>query len=101
MQSVADDIDFGSGLTLATYEARIQAAREKLQAYNRILSMVDGAYNDLIAAEKELMDFSERMLSGFGVRYGKDSSEYEMAGGQRKSEYRKRTHRSTDDANVA
>ena len=39
------------------------------------------------------MDFSDHMLSGFGVRYGKDSSEYEIAGGRRKSERQKRTRR--------
>lgn len=101
MQSVADDIDFGSGLTLTAYETRIEQIREKLQAYNRMLSSIDGVYNDLLAAEKELTDFSDRMLSGVGVRYGKDSSEYEMAGGRRKSERKKRTRQTPNDANVA
>ncbi|WP_413773948.1 hypothetical protein [Nostoc sp. MG11] len=30
--------------------------------------------------------FSEKMLMGIGFKYGKDSREYEMAGGVRKSE---------------
>ncbi|BAZ67792.1 hypothetical protein NIES4106_25490 [Fischerella sp. NIES-4106] len=31
-------------------------------------------------------DISERMLTGVACKYGKDSSEYEMAGGVRKSD---------------
>ncbi len=31
------------------------------------------------------------MLSGVRIKYGADSSQYEMAGGTRKSEYQKRT----------
>jgi hypothetical protein len=95
MQSVAEEIDFGNGLTMAAYEALIQTMREKLTAYNRTLSMVDGAYNEMLAAERKLMDVSDHMLSGFGVRYGKDSFEYEMAGGRRKSDRQKRTRRTT------
>ena len=33
----------------------------------------------------------ERMLSAMGDKYGKDSSEYEVAGGTRKSERKKPT----------
>ncbi|PSN19719.1 hypothetical protein C7271_05865 [filamentous cyanobacterium CCP5] len=101
MQSVAEDIDFGNGLTMAAYDEHIQTMREKLMTYNRMLSMVDGAYNDMLMAERKLMDFSDHMLSGFGVRYGKDSTEYEMAGGRRKSERQKRTRRPSASPDVA
>ena len=49
------------------------------------------------AAEKAIRDLSERMLAGVASKYGKDSSEYEMAGGTRKSE-RKRPTRKTPPA---
>jgi hypothetical protein len=101
MQSVTRAVDFGNGYTLEAYEAHIQTMQEKLMAYNRMLSMVDGAYNDMLMAERQLMDFSDHMLSGFGVRYGKDSSEYEMAGGRRKSDRQKRTRRTANTMNVA
>jgi len=90
MQSVAEAIDFGNGLTLNAYEALIQDMRQKLAAYNKILSTVDGTYNSVLEVERKLGDFSDHMLSGFGVRYGKDSFEYEMAGGVRKSERRRK-----------
>ena len=97
MQSVVTEIDFGNGLTMAAYEDLIQAMREKLHDYNRSLSMVDGAYNEMLAVERKLMDVSDHMLSGFGVRYGKDSFEYEMAGGRRKSERQKRMRKPANE----
>jgi len=100
MQSVGDDIDLGNGFTMAAYQDLIVAMRDKLMAYNRMLSLVDGAYNEMLTAERLLMDFSDHMLSGFGVRFGKDSSEYEMAGGRRKSE-RRRPRRKASEEDVA
>jgi hypothetical protein len=35
-------------------------------------------------------DLTERMLAGVGSKYGKDSTEYEKAGGVRKSERKRR-----------
>lgn len=101
MKSVTEAVDFGNGYTMAAHDGHIQTMQEKLMAYNRMLSMVDGAYNDMLMAERKLMDFSDHMLSGFGVRYGKDSSEYEMAGGRRKSDRQKRARRTANTMNVA
>ncbi len=39
--------------------------------------------------EKELKDWNGRMLAGVGSEFGKDSPEYEAAGGVRKSERKK------------
>ncbi|MBW4463327.1 MAG: hypothetical protein KME47_24265 [Nodosilinea sp. WJT8-NPBG4] len=58
MQSVTRAADFGNGYTMESYEAHIQTMQEKLMTYNRMLSMVDGAYNDMLMAERKLMDFS-------------------------------------------
>jgi len=43
------------------------------------------------SAEKALAGTTSMMLTGVALKYGKDSSEYEMAGGTRKSERRKRS----------
>lgn len=43
-------------------------------------AQTDGASNAFTIAEKGLKDLSERMLSGVGVKFGKDSAPYEMAG---------------------
>ncbi len=36
-----------------------------------------------------MSDTSERMLAGVAAKYGRDSTEYEMAGGTKKSERRR------------
>ena len=82
-------LDLDNGLTLAVYQAAIQDAQNRLSAYNALLSQVDEARKNLRANEKELRSLSERMLAGVTAKYGKDSSEYKMAGGTRKSEIKR------------
>ena len=84
--SVDPALDLGNGLTVAAYRTEASAAQAKLDAYNTLLSQVDQAYNAILLSEKLLRDLSERMLAGVASKYGKDSSQYEMAGGVRKSE---------------
>jgi len=68
-------LDFGNGLTSASYEQAIADAQSKLDDYNQTLSSLDEKANDLAAAEKTPQDFSERFLSGVAARFGKDSNE--------------------------
>ena len=89
LKSLDPALDLGYGLTLKAYQALINDAQAKLSAYNTLLSQVDDAQNALRAAEQELRPFSARLLAGIGVKYGKDSSQYEMAGGTRTSEIKR------------
>ncbi|NJO17342.1 MAG: hypothetical protein HC877_16845 [Thioploca sp.] len=84
--SIDNNLDLGNNLTSAIYREEIVKAQSLLDAYNTLLSQADGALNAFVIAEKNLKDLSERMLSGVGVKFGKDSAQYEMAGGVRKSE---------------
>jgi hypothetical protein len=61
--------------------------------FNTLLSQVDGAYNGFLAEEASLRDLSERMLAGVAAVYGKDSDQYEKAGGVRKSERKRPVHK--------
>jgi hypothetical protein len=88
-------LDLGNGLTVAAYRAEVTAAQAKQDAYNALLSQVDQAYNDFQTVEKSIRDLSERMLSGVAAKYGKDSNEYEMAGGVRKSERKRPVRKGT------
>ena len=89
LSSIDPKLDLGNGLTVAVYQAAIQDAQAKLNTCNTLLSQVDDATNALRVAEKELRSLSERMLAGVASKYGKDSSQYEMAGGTRKSEIKR------------
>lgn len=92
--SISDKLDFGMGLTSKAYDQLLTRARQSQQQYNTLLSQIDEAHNNFQVLERELADMSERMLTGIATHYGKDSSEYEKAGGTRKSERKRRKQRS-------
>lgn len=86
LKSIADPLDLGNGLTTETYDAAIAATEGLLNSYNTKLSEIDGLQNQLDQSETELDDLSTRMLAAAGVKFGKDSDEYEKAGGTKTSE---------------
>jgi hypothetical protein len=88
MRSISPNLDVGSGLTIQAYSTLINDVRDKLSDYNTALSLVDKTYNAILEAEQTLSDFSEHILLGVAIKYGKSSDEYEMAGGTRKFERR-------------
>jgi hypothetical protein len=93
LSSISSTLDLGNALTLAAYNAEIAATKTSLDAYNAALSAVDATYNTLQEAEGGLAALTERMLAGVAAKYGKDSNEYEMAGGTRKSERKRPTRK--------
>ncbi|MEL6605223.1 MAG: hypothetical protein AAFP20_18580 [Cyanobacteria bacterium J06614_10] len=93
MRSIDPKLDFGGGFSNAAFAKRIDQVDADLDAYNTLLSKVDEAYNKFQASEKALSNFSGKMLANVAIRYDKDSSEYEMAGGVRTRD-RKRPVRS-------
>jgi hypothetical protein len=88
---VDSNLDFGGDLSLAKFKLAAQAFSSDLDNYNRMLADLDQQANELNASEKVLRDLSERMLAGVAARWGKDSSQYEQAGGTRKSERKRPT----------
>jgi hypothetical protein len=95
LKSIDPSLNLGSGLTVAALSTLMEATRQKLEAYNTVLSTVDQSYNTMLEAEQSLAELLERMLTGVSARYGKTSNEYEMAGGVRRRS-RRRTVRSID-----
>ncbi|MFT3868896.1 MAG: hypothetical protein QM715_10605 [Nibricoccus sp.] len=92
IESIDPALDLGGGLTVAAYNAAIQDARDKQTKYNTLLAESDEAANVFEAAEANLRDLTERMLAAVSAKFGRDSNEYEQAGGKRKSD-RKRAVR--------
>ena len=90
LKAIDQNLDLGNGLTLADYLAKIAEAQTSLADYNIQLAQADGLGNNFKTVERELSFLSSRMLAGVGVKYGKDSSEYEMAGGTRSSEIKRK-----------
>ncbi|MBE8999236.1 hypothetical protein IQ274_13665 [Nostoc sp. LEGE 12447] len=90
LQSISVKLDFGEGLTIQAYNATINDLRSKLAAYNTALSSIDKLTDDVKNAEQAVIAMSEKMLLGVGSRYGKTSQEYEMAGGARRGNTKKK-----------
>lgn len=86
LNSIDPALDLGNGLTLVDYKKKTAVLKEKNDQYNSDLSTLDEALNNIQADERALDDLSARMLAGVGSKHGKDSNEYEKAGGTRTSE---------------
>ncbi len=86
LRSIDANMDLGNGLTIVTYEKAVTTLRDSINSYNTQLSQVDELKNKAAEAELTLKDQSERMLNGVASKYGKNSNEYEKAGGVKKSE---------------
>jgi hypothetical protein len=95
MRSIDTYLSLGDNLNLPAYEMAIAKARARIDAYNTALSSLTQLSNDAIAAEKELADLSERMFTGLVAKYGRNSTEYEMAGGRPRNKKRKKAAAST------
>ena len=89
VKSIDPALDLGNGITVANYQTEVEKMTDKLAAYNTALSTVDDLYNVCIAQLDVIKDWNERVLAGVATKFGKNSSEYEMAGGVKKSERKK------------
>jgi len=82
LTSIEENLDLGHGLTVEMYRERIEAVRTKLEVHNRLKSDFDESCKAMKQAERELSELSERMLSGVATKYGKNSVQYQKAGGK-------------------
>jgi hypothetical protein len=93
MQSIDANLTLSAGLSVQTYAKKINDLRLKISAYNTALSNVDELHTQITDADRDLADYSEKMLLGVAVKYGKNSYEYEKAGGVRKSDRKRPVRR--------
>lgn len=90
LKDIDAKLDLGGGMTVAAFDKEFLAVTKKIESYNSILNEADKISNELEAMERQLAGLSSRMLAGVVTRYGRDSSEYEMAGGVRTSDRKRR-----------
>jgi hypothetical protein len=64
----------------------IEQFHNMLDDYNASIAMIDSSKKKLDEMEKTLNQVSDKMLTGVGFKYGKNSNEYELAGGVRDSD---------------
>ncbi|NJL40808.1 MAG: hypothetical protein HC840_18045 [Leptolyngbyaceae cyanobacterium RM2_2_4] len=93
LKSISSTLDLGNGRTVEIYEQAIESGRRRLEFYNTTLSTADAAGTAVAEFEKSLSELSEDMLLAVAAKFGKDSPEYEMAGGVRRSERKRPTRK--------
>jgi 7-cyano-7-deazaguanine synthase in queuosine biosynthesis len=86
IKSISAALDLENSHTVDSFNTMIEATHNKLFDYNSSLSTVDAAQSALVEAEKKLMEVTEHILLSVAAKYGKDSDEYEIAGGIRRSD---------------
>ncbi|BBD65543.1 hypothetical protein NIES4072_07820 [Nostoc commune NIES-4072] len=100
MKSIVPSIKFEQDYTLEKLIESIEQLRNKLDVHNSALAIVDSTLTEVEEMEKKLKQLSEKMLMVVAIKFGKDSAEYEMAGGVRNSD-RIRKMRASRLKNVA
>jgi len=86
LKAIDPNIDFGDNNSLQNMLQQIEQLSTKLDTHNTALAVIDASRTDIEQLEKNLGSLSEKMLLAVAVKYGKDSQEYVMAGGVRKSD---------------
>jgi len=90
-KSIDPAIDLGNDISAKVFTQKVNNLQQMLDAYNTLLADADALKNRLITTEKDLSEYSERVLLAVAVKYGKDSDEYERAGGVRRSDRKRPT----------
>lgn len=93
LKSLRVELDFGNSRSLSRFLEMIAQMRHYQDTYNQLLATVDATYVEMLEFEKALADLSDHMLLGVASQFGRNSSEYEAAGGVRKSERVRRSLR--------
>jgi hypothetical protein len=89
IKSIDANLDLGNQITVQNYEIELNKLNAKIEQYNTTLSIIDDLYNECQAQKSIIKDWNERVLTGVATKYGKNSTQYEMAGGVKKSERKK------------
>ncbi|MEH1932357.1 MAG: hypothetical protein V7L14_01215 [Nostoc sp.] len=100
LKSIVPNIKYDQDYSLEKLIESTDQLRNKIDVYNTALSVVDSSKTEIEEMEKNLSQLCEKMLMVVAIKYGKDSREYEMAGGVRNSD-RARKIRSSRLKNIA
>jgi len=86
LKAIDPSINFDNTYNLQNLTQLIDNFHNMLDDYNAAIAMIDSSKKKLDEMEKTLGQVSDKMLMGVGFKYGKNSNEYELAGGVRDSE---------------
>ncbi|BAY76767.1 hypothetical protein NIES25_32240 [Nostoc linckia NIES-25] len=85
-KSIDSSLDFGDSVSVNHLTELTGELRNEIDQYNMMLTAIDTAKEKIETLENSIRETSERLVDGVASRYGKNSRQYEMAGGVRKSD---------------
>ena len=92
----AENPTFGLGeVTLVILQSKVDELRQKRNQIEALRTELTAHLNDLNEKTGQLADINTRARSGFRATYGPDSSQYEQAGGTRRSERKRPARKGT------
>ncbi|MEH1833249.1 MAG: hypothetical protein V7L29_14530 [Nostoc sp.] len=86
LKAIDSSMDFGDNCDLQNLTQSIEQLRTMIDAYNAALAMIDSSKIKIDKMEKSLSNLSDKLVRGVAFKYGRNSSEYEIAGGVRESD---------------
>ena len=90
LQAIDPALDFGSDKSIVKYQEKLTNAETALNVYNTQIAELDELLNEFNVVNNTLGAYNTEMLSAVKAIYGRDSNEYEQAGGTLFSERKKR-----------
>jgi len=89
LKAISPPLDLGGGLTVEAFDQLIARTETAQDDYNQTIALLDEKGNLLDTLLKQVNELSARMLAGVGAKHGKNSNEYEVAGGTRPVEIKR------------
>ncbi|MEH2466210.1 hypothetical protein [Nostoc sp.] len=86
LKAIDSSMNFGDNCDLQNLTQSIEQLRTMIDAYNAALAMIDSSKTKIDEMEKSLSNLSDKLVRGVAFKYGRNSSEYEIAGGVRESD---------------
>jgi hypothetical protein len=89
--------DLGNGINTQDFVRKTETMEARLKAHNELvtdfLAKVTASRAEVKELDQDLAETAERMLNTIAAIYGKDSDEYEMAGGTKRSTAKKKAEK--------
>jgi len=89
MKSIDPAFDAGNGVTVEAAEALLNEGDDALEDFNITIASADEKDTLFGDKNKQMRAFNRKVLPATGLKYGRDSAEYEQVGGVRDSERKK------------
>jgi hypothetical protein len=92
-------LNLGNGLSVTEFSTQVETMQAKLEVYNTLVNELAQQREEIETLERSLRGTSERILGAVASVYGRESDEYEVAGGVKRVRVRKR--KATDTPETA